>query len=172
MGERATGLSGITAERGSSNGGSPREEARRIEGEIAKLREDLGALVAELDRRRHELTDVRLQLRRHARAVTVGALTLVGAAAGLAWLKLGRARRGRAMAARAEWIPRVLARVIDRGRPAHAEPGIGQKILITAATGTLGPLMSIIAARLVSALLNRAPAGPTASRRDSGRRAA
>ena len=172
MGERATGLSGITAEHGSSNGGSPREEARRIEGEIAKLREDLGALVAELDRRRHELTNVRLQLRRHARAVTIAGVTLVGAAGGLAWLTLDRARRRRALAARAEWIPRVLARVIDRVRPAPAEPGVGRKILVRAAAGTLGPVISLVASRLISAMLDRVPAGPPASGRDSGRRAA
>ena len=38
-------------------GMSPRESARQLEGEIAVLRDELTGLVAELDRRRHGLTD-------------------------------------------------------------------------------------------------------------------
>jgi hypothetical protein len=71
MGERATGLGGISTPNEMSTGrASPREEARRLEDEIAKLREELGALVAELDQRRHELTNVKLQVRRHALRAT------------------------------------------------------------------------------------------------------
>ncbi len=46
---------------GSGNGQarSPRETTRQLDGEIAALREELAGLVAELDRRRHELLDLR-----------------------------------------------------------------------------------------------------------------
>jgi hypothetical protein len=47
-------------------GVTPRENARRLEGEIAGLRDELAGLVAELDRRRHELTDFKLQARRQS----------------------------------------------------------------------------------------------------------
>jgi len=75
-------------------GGVSTDEAVRYLGvEIAELREELGGLVAELDRRRHELLDVRLQFRRHAVAATVTAITLFGAVAGLVWLGIWRFRR-------------------------------------------------------------------------------
>ena len=44
--------------------GSP-EHVSRVSGEIAMLRSEIGSLVGELDRRRHELFDLRLQARRH-----------------------------------------------------------------------------------------------------------
>jgi len=46
-------------------------DAQEIEQEIEGLRSELGGLVHELDRRRHEATDLRLQIRRHPRAVGV-----------------------------------------------------------------------------------------------------
>ena len=52
-------------------GMSPRENTRQLEGEIAVLRDELTGLVAELDRRRHELTDFKLQARRHVLGVTL-----------------------------------------------------------------------------------------------------
>jgi hypothetical protein len=62
--------------------GARHVEAREIEHEIECLRSELGGLVHELDRRRHEAVDVRLQIRRHPRAVALAlslvALTIVG----------------------------------------------------------------------------------------------
>ena len=55
---------------------------RAIEQDIDRLRDQLDGMVGELDRRRHEAFDVRLQLRRHATAVAtvgvVGAVLVVG----------------------------------------------------------------------------------------------
>ena len=61
-----------------------------LEREVETLRDELGDLVGELDRRRREAFDVRLQVRRHATAVAVVAgavVLLVGASLAL------RARR-------------------------------------------------------------------------------
>ena len=72
---------------------SPDEAVRLLGAEIAELREELGGLVAELDRRRHDWFDVRLQVRRHVVAVTVTAVSLFGAVAALVWLGIWRSRR-------------------------------------------------------------------------------
>ena len=72
---------------------SPDEAVRYLGAEIAELREELGGLVAELDRRRHDLLDVRLQLRRHVVEATVTAVAIIGAVVGLAWLGICRSRR-------------------------------------------------------------------------------
>jgi hypothetical protein len=60
---------------------------RVIEREIGDLRQDLDGIVNELDRRRHEAFDVRLQLRRHRTAVvTAGAVAALIAVGGfIAW---------------------------------------------------------------------------------------
>ncbi len=59
---------------------SRERKASEVVQDIEKARSDLGAYLAEIDRRRHEALDWRLQLRRHRTAVTlVGA----GLAAGL-----------------------------------------------------------------------------------------
>ena len=103
MGERANGV-GTAARPPGARSLDAREEARRLEGEISALREDLGGLVAELDRRRHELMDVKLQLRRHARGAAVTGLGLAGGIALLVMLRVRRARARRRPPSVAEWI--------------------------------------------------------------------
>ena len=60
---------------------------RAIEQDIDRLRDQLDGMVGELDRRRHEALDVRLQLRRHGTAVaTVGVVATVLVVGGfVAW---------------------------------------------------------------------------------------
>jgi hypothetical protein len=72
---------------------SPDEAVRLLGAQIAALRDELGGLVAELDRRRHEVLDLRLQVRRHVVAAIATAVSTVGAMAGIIWLGISRARR-------------------------------------------------------------------------------
>jgi len=69
---------------------APRPRApRAIEEEIRRRRLEIGALAAELDRRRRELTNPRELLRRHAAGVAVTVLAVGAAAAGspeTAWM--------------------------------------------------------------------------------------
>ena len=67
MGEGTTGMNDFAADDVAAR---PRADAiGEIEHDIESIRGDLGDLVGELDRRRHEALDVRLQLRRHAPTV-------------------------------------------------------------------------------------------------------
>lgn len=75
---------------------SPRAQVRRASGEVEALRGELVTLVDELDRRRRELFDLRLQARRHPVVVAVAA----GAAALLVGGLVARALRPRRERAR------------------------------------------------------------------------
>jgi len=83
-----------------------------LEREIEQLRDDMTAIVGEIDRRREELLDWRLQLRRHQRQITtlaVGIVLVVGALRGVnGW----RRRRRAAALSHAERLRQVLARMI------------------------------------------------------------
>jgi hypothetical protein len=108
-----------------SDDSDDRDPPRRMEGQIRAIRDDLGSLVSELDRRRHEALDWRLQLRRHRRPVWITAGVVAVGLGGYAGLR--RRRRRRRFAARARDLahalrvvaqhPRALARTVERGTP-------------------------------------------------------
>ena len=111
---------------------SPRENSRQLEGEIAMLRDELAGLVAELDQRRHELTDIKLQARRHVAGVTLTGVGLVTSAAGFVWLAAWRARRRRTTMARMGRLREAVSRMADRPERVAAETGAPAKILTAA----------------------------------------
>ncbi|MEO8053734.1 MAG: hypothetical protein ABI768_01175 [Acidobacteriota bacterium] len=85
------------AEAGSSKGeDKAAEDVGRIRGEIDATRRQVERYIEEVERRRREMTDVRLQARRHP-ALVVGVGIIVAAAVGGAVLKSRRARDRRAV---------------------------------------------------------------------------
>lgn len=160
MGERAPGLM-------SNNGASRREDARRLEGEIAKIREDLGALVAELDRRRHELMDVKLQVRRHPREIGIAAATVLGATTGIVWLAIARARRRRKFAATLrEAVTRITT---ERAAPRPTGPGKIKEAATAAVAAVMGEALKRGLARIMG---HGKQASPPPARRSLWRRSA
>jgi len=113
-----------------------RATAQAIGGEIAMVRYELDNLIAELDRRRHELLNVRLQLRRHAPGATLTTLAVVGTATAGVWLSVWRQRRRQRLEVQTGWVRQALSR-----------PAIPGKIVAAAA--------SAVAAALVKKLLER-----------------
>ncbi len=68
-------------------GGDSPSEPRAIEQEIASVRSELGDLVDELDRRRHEVVDLPLQAERHPAVVALaGATALLLVTAFAMWI--------------------------------------------------------------------------------------
>ena len=134
------------------NGAPGSADVGRVAGEIDVLRHELGGLVAELDRRRHEALDLRLQLRRHpvlaATVATVAALLVGGAIA----VAVRNAERRRRPAARAKEVRAALTRLVDHPRRVAAEPSIGNKI----ATAVGVALATALAKRLVDRSIPRA----------------
>jgi hypothetical protein len=106
------------------------EEAERvIEREIGDLRQELGGIVNELDRRRHEAFDVRLQLRRHRTAVvTAGAVALLFAVGGFVAWRTARLRQDR-LAVRLQNLGRAIAIMsrnpdrLERALEGRPDPG-------------------------------------------------
>jgi|SRR5690349_15780025 hypothetical protein len=124
---------------------------RTLSQEIARIRIRLNAVLTELDRRRHNATDVKHRAREHAGAVAAGALVLVAIAA-TPVLKVRRRRQrqwthqGVTLIARARRLGRALGRVAhDRDRLAVQPPprmlGIPLKTLV-ALLKTLAALLT------------------------------
>jgi len=114
---------------GAHAGVGPRKAARELETEITEIRSRLDRSLAELDRRRHELTDVRLQVRRHplvAVAAGVTVLALVGGVAYAVWAS----RQRNKLVSKARRLKHALSRMIDQPQKvAKAEPTVPEKIL-------------------------------------------
>jgi hypothetical protein len=154
MGERADGLSAGAAQTGREDAQtSPRAAARQLEGEIAALREDLSGLVGELDRRRHEMLDVKLQLKRHALGVALTGVAVVAAASGLVWLGTWRAQSRARLPSRAGRLREAVSRMIDKPERVAAEPTIPGKILTAAAAAAVATLVKKGLERAVHAAL-------------------
>lgn len=128
---------------------------RAIEGEIVSLRDELGVIVGELDRRRRDAFDLRLQLRRHAVAIAVVAGTVALVAAGI-WTRAASRRRARARpVARLSGVvrgleaisrdPEALERALARSR------GLRSSVLAGLARGAGARLGRAGAARIVGA---------------------
>lgn len=119
---------GEGSDRVKRNGSGGPGDVHRVEGEIDVLRHELGGLVAELDRRRHEALDLRLQVKRHpvlvATVVTVAALLVGGAIA----LVVREARDRRRPTRRARDVKDAFARLLEHPREVASQPSIGNKI--------------------------------------------
>src|SRR5262249_46723291 len=100
------------------NGSSLR--VRELGDEITDVRRRLDALVMELDRRRHNATDWRRQLRLHGRAIAAGVLVVVVAVATPVALARARSRRrsalaehGSLLARKARQLGQAVTRIAD-----------------------------------------------------------
>ena len=126
--------------RGNGKGNSEaslQESTRQLDGEIASLREELAGLVAELDRRRHELLDVKLQARRHALGMALTSVALLATASGFVWLGTWHSRRRRTTLSRVGRLREAISRMIDRPERVAAEPGVPARILTAAANAAV-----------------------------------
>jgi hypothetical protein len=133
---------------------SPRETVRQLAGEIATLREELAGLVAELDRRRHEALDVKLQVKRHGVEMALTAAALVAAAAGFVWLGAWRSRRREDLLSRGTKLRRALSRIIDKPDRGAAGPSVTAKILAATSSAAAAALVKKVLDRGVEVALN------------------
>ena len=132
---------------GVSNGSGP-EQAELLQRDIERLRSDLANTVGELDRRRHDLLDVRGQLRRPPVPIVRVAAALLALAAGGIALAVTRRRRRQELPARLERLREALQRMVAKPNRVATDPGVGRKIV--AAAG--GAAASLTAKKLVGKL--------------------
>jgi len=146
MGEGTAGVNGHGSMSKNGNGHGTHE----IEGEISEIRGRLDQSLAELDRRRHEATDVKLQIRRHPGVVAAAGgvvLLLLGGVAYAIWA----ARKRDEPINKAKRLRLAVSRMIDQPQKvAKPEPTVPQKIL--AAAGTAAATM--ITRKLIERAMN------------------
>jgi hypothetical protein len=155
MGEGATGMSPIGTENGKVPAPSPRETTRQLDGEIAALREELAGLVAELDRRRHELLDIKLQAKRHVLEMALTGAALVATAAGFVWLGAWRSRRRQSMRSRAGRLREAFSRMLAKPERVAAEPTVPTKIFTAAANAAVATAIKKVVERGLQGALKR-----------------
>jgi hypothetical protein len=170
MGERTTGLSQaptsfdervITTNGGRVDGAarrhadSPRETVRQLDAQITMLRDELGELVGELDRRRHAALDVKTQLRRHAREVALTGVALAGATAGFVWLGAWRRRRRQRLGARVGRLQHALGRMMARPERVAAEPTVTMRILTAVGSAAAAAVIKKVLERAVTQVMER-----------------
>ena len=123
MGEGTTGVT-------NGNGAEPRD----VEREIEHLRTRLDRSLAELDRRRHELTDVKLQVKRHPEVLwgAGGVLLLV---AGVIAVTVMRAKKRDELPAKAHRLRIAFGRAVDQPKKvARGEAPVWEKIVASVGT--------------------------------------
>ena len=139
MGEGTVGLVVKEAEQ---------KPAREIEREIEHLRTRLDRSLSELDRRRHELTDLKLQMRKHPQ-VFIGAGTAAALIVGGIGFAIWRANKREEVPQKARRLRIAFGRAVDQPeKVARGEAPAWEKIL--AAVGTT------IAVSLTKKMLERA----------------
>ena len=144
--------------------GSSRAVARQLDVDVASLREELGALVAELDRRRHELFDLKLQAKRHLCTVVLFGVAFVATTAGVVALGAWEDRRRARVLTRAAELRHAVGRVIDHPQRVGAEPPLLTRILTAAATAAMATTVKKGLASILGTVLARVS-------QDEGRRA-
>ena len=117
---------------------TPNGERERLEREANLARARLADTLGALDRRAHDVVDLQLQIRRHARPLIIAGAIVGVSALGLASLGIyrfatrdARRRRDRFLAVRRLWMhPERVA----RSEPPSIPAAIGRKLLVGAVT--------------------------------------
>jgi hypothetical protein len=135
---------------------APARDPRAIEREIRGHRGELSTLVGELNRRRQELTDVKLQLRRHGMGVATGLLATGAVIVGSFLYARWRARRYNSLIARGGRLREAVGRMIDRPERVASEPTVGQRLLASAGSAAAAVLIKAILERLTPSPSRRA----------------
>jgi hypothetical protein len=146
--------------RGGHANEQPHKPAREMEGEITEIRSRLDRSLTELDRRRHELTDVRLQARRHP-WVAVGAGAVLLALAGGVAYAVWAARQRNKPVSKVRRLKHALSRMIDQPQKvAKPEPTVPEKILAAAGTAAATILVKKAMERAFESAGREAQAAP------------
>jgi hypothetical protein len=128
------------------------DNVEKVEHEVETIQQNLGGLVGELDHRRKELFDLRLQLRRHAVPLIVaGSALFVLIAAGITTAVIRR-RRQRTLRARAGRLREALRRMTAHpDQVAEASPHVGKKIASAGGSAAASVIGKKLAQRLLRA---------------------
>jgi hypothetical protein len=122
------------------------QQADDLQHEIEAIRDDLAGMVGELDRRRHELLD----LRRNAVPLIAIGVALLAVATGGITLAVARRRRRARLGPRLERLREAVERMIDKPSRVANTPGVGRKIVGAGGAAAASVLAKHLAKRLVT----------------------
>jgi hypothetical protein len=126
------------------------ENVDALEHDVDRIRNNIGELIRELNYRRHEAFDLKLQFQRHAARVIVAGAAMVAVVAGAIALAVARRRRRRSIGARVTRLREALRRI--SAHPEHLaerQPSVSRKM--AAAGGSA--IASVLGKRLVKRLV-------------------
>jgi hypothetical protein len=131
------------------------EKPEELEREVEGIRENITDIVGELDRRRHDLLDWRLQLRKHAAVLAAVTAGWVLALAITTAFRASRHRRQNRPLAKARRLVAALSRLVAHPeRVAQPLPGIGRKVLGAAASASVSVLTKAALNELLASLVS------------------
>jgi hypothetical protein len=135
------------------------EDVNQREHELEGTRERLGGLLGELSRRRHDLTNVRLQAGKHLAAIVITGVSLLAIAASAIGLGARRRARRRRWPARARRVREALGRMVAHPeRVGREPPGLGGAVIKAALTAAAASVAKRMVERsLPRRQLSRAP---------------
>ena len=121
----------------------------QLEHEVEHIRNGMTHVVRELDRRRHEWFDWRLQVREHALELGLAAIGAACVATGFAVVAAMRKRRKKRLRAKLEMYGAAISRMIAHPeRVAPPRQTLASKAASAAATALIGAAARAVAARL------------------------
>jgi hypothetical protein len=126
-------------------------EVDQLEREVDRIRNNIGELIRELNHRRHDALDLRLQLREHAGRVVLVGVAFVAVIAGGIALAVARLRRRHSIRLRVSRLRAALRRIAAHPeRLAERGPSVSRKIAAAGGSAIASVLGKRLARRLVS----------------------
>jgi hypothetical protein len=130
----------------------PTRRADYLQQDIQAIRGNLGELIRELDYRRRRAMDFRGHFRRHPVPTILGAVAVLGLAAGAVALSISRRRHHHEPRARLGALRLALGRMMEHpDRVAKENPNLALKILAAGGSSAASVLAKRLALRLLAA---------------------
>lgn len=127
------------------------DEVDALERDVDRIRNNIGELIRELNYRRHEAFDLKLQFQRHAARVILAGVGMFAVVAGAIALAVARRRRQRSIGARVTRLRAALRRISAHPEElAGRQPSVSRKV---AAAGG-GAIASVLGKRLAKRLVS------------------
>ncbi len=131
---------------------SEREQVDTLEQEVDRIRGNIGALVRELNHRRHDAFDLKLQFRRHTGRLVLVGVAFVALVAGSIALARARLQRRRTIHAKVNRLRTALRRIAAHPeRVAERTPNVPRKLLAAGGSAIAAAFGKRIAKRIVAA---------------------
>src|SRR5262245_40477639 len=139
------------------NGATPRETALELGEAIGAVRQDLDMLLAEADRRRHQVMDVRLQLRRHTATAALTGIAILGGATAIVRLGIRRHGQRQRLSARAGRLREAMSRMVEQRHRVAAEPTFLGRIVTAIVVSAAASLANSLVKKAVEQLSKNQP---------------